>query len=135
MERRKVATTIETMWMIGQMLEEEPSVRENLDQRYYFDLETGEIEVVPLKSTSPRWAKEEAETRKRVSQAVGTRYIEIPHFDHGHVHKLLDEFVYSLDNEEAKKAVCEKCGVGDTLDILEEYDITKGDFQAYMARW
>lgn len=62
------------------------------------------------------------------------RYIEIPCTSHSELHELLDEFVWSLDNREAKRAGEEKYGIGETPRALDEYMNGTSDFSVFVAR-
>ena len=76
----------------------------------------------------------EDEELQSVKGRIGTRYIEIPCISHAELHELLDEFVYSLDNEDARKAAEEKYGIGETLRRLDECMDGSWNFSLFVAR-
>jgi Uncharacterised protein family (UPF0158) len=119
--KRKVTLTVDTMWLLGNLLQNESR------DAFYFDVADGQIVQIE------DWDKQSK--KQKLYDQIGTRYIEIPWVAHEAVHNLLDEFIESLDNEAAKEAVSEIRGVGKTLDALEEYRVAREDFQEYTARW
>jgi hypothetical protein len=108
----------EGLFLIGQALQEE----EHWVSTPYLDLESGKVIVF-----------EEQELQK-IKRRIGQRYIEIPRTSHAELHKLLDEFVWALDNEDARKACEGKWGIGETLRTLDEYMDGSWQFSVFVAR-
>jgi len=79
----------EGLFYLGQALQEQEHLRESTP---YLDLEDGAVVA---------FSEQEL---KKIKGKIEARYIEIPCTSHGELHKLLDEFVWSLDNEGRKES-------------------------------
>ena len=96
----------EGLFLLGQTLQEQEHLRESTS---YLDLENGRVVAF------------EEEDLQKTQERIEARYVEIPCISHGELHEWLNEFVWSLNNEEARKAGEGKYGIGDTLRTLDEY--------------
>ena len=111
----------ERLFHIGQALQEQEDFRISTP---YLDLENGDAVAF------------NEEELQKVKGRIGSRYVEIPWTSHAELHELLDEFVRSLDNENARKACEEKLGIGETLCALDEYMDARWTFSVFIAeKW
>jgi hypothetical protein len=108
----------EGLFLIGQALQEPEDMRVS---PVFLDLEDGSI--IGL---------EKEELDKDQSRTV-SRYIEIP-YNHAELHEWLDEFVWSLDKGDARKAGEEKYGIGETLDAMDKYMDARSEFSVFIAK-
>lgn len=109
----------EGLFLLGQALQEEEHMRVSTP---YLDLKNGMVVAF------------DDEELKKLKGKIGLDYVEIPCISHAELHELLDEFVWSLENEDARKAVEEKCGIGETLGTLDEYKGDSSKFSIFVAR-
>ena len=109
----------EGLFHIGQALQEQEHLRVSPT---YLDLKDGR--VVGLE-------KEELDKAQR---RTGPRYVEIPCVSHAELHEWLDEFVWSLDSGDARKAGEGKRGIGETLCALDEYMDASWEFSVFVAK-
>jgi hypothetical protein len=108
----------EGLYTIGQALQVE---RYNWESIPYLDLE--EVRVVALE-----------EAKLPMQLGIRPRYVEIPCISHAALHRLLDHFVQSLEQDDARKAVEGKLGIGETLDTLDKYMDAHWEFPVFAAR-
>jgi hypothetical protein len=109
----------EGLFLLGQALQEQEHLREYTP---YLELEGGRVIAFGEKEL------------QKLKQRIGQTYVEIRCISHTELHKLLDEFVWSIDNEEARKAGEQKCGIGDTLRALDKHINGTWDFSVFVAR-
>jgi len=109
----------EGLFHLGQALQEQEHLREFTP---YLDLKSGRVVAFGEKEL------------QKLKQRIGHTLLEIPCTSHAELHQLLDEFVWSLNNEDAKKAAQGKYGIGETLSTLDEYMNGTWDFSVFVAR-
>lgn len=118
---RRLKTDNEGLFLLGQALQEQEHLRLST---VYLDLKNGRVVAFE--------EEELQKTKRRIKQT----YVDIPCKSHAELHQLLDEFVRSLDSEDARKAAEEKRGIGEMLRTLDEY--MHGDatwqFSVFVAR-
>jgi len=115
---RRLKIDDEGLFHVGQALQEAEHFRVF---PAYLDLE--DAEVVGFE-----------EEPQNIKGTLEPRYVKIPCTRHAELHKLLDEFVYSLNNERAREAAEEKFGIGETLRTLDEYIDGTWEFSVFVAK-
>jgi len=109
----------EGLFHVGQALQQQEDFRISTP---YLDLKNGGVVAF------------EEEELQKIRGGVGRHYVEIPCTSHAELHELLDEFIWSLDNEEARKAGEEKCGIGETLRELDKCMDASWKFSVFVAK-
>jgi hypothetical protein len=109
----------EGLFHVGQALQQQEHFRISTP---YLNLENGKVVAF------------EEEELQKFKGRMGRRYVEIPCTSHAELHKLLDEFVWSLDSEDARKAGEGKWGIGETLRELDKYMDASRKFSVFVAK-